>query len=52
MTCIAEYAGFTVGKEYVAHYGACPAWGYPCILMYDDDGDMRSISLDNEEFVQ
>ena len=52
LTCIKEYACFTVGKEYVAHFGTCPVFGYPCILMHDDDGELRAISLGAEEFVQ
>lgn len=51
LQCIGEYIGFTVGEEYKVHTGSDTVFGYDCYHVIDDDGEMRSIDLETEDFI-
>lgn len=43
------YPGFTLGKVYGAEIDYCPILGTESVLVFDDDGDERYLSLMVEE---
>lgn len=52
LKCIGEYAGFTVGNMYNATVGMDQTFGYECYVVKDDDGDLRSIDFESEDFIE
>lgn len=50
--CIGEYHGFTVGEFYEATIGVDSIFEYECYVVQDDDGDVRSIDFESEDFVE
>lgn len=52
LKCIGEYPGFTVSEMYKASVGIDQTFGYKCYIVKDDEGDLRSIDLETEDFIE